>query len=50
MTKFNYTEPEFKVIITATQDVMTASLEVASDEWDTNKVGGNISADDLFTM
>ena len=50
MRKFNYNEPEFKVIVSATQDVITTSLDVASDEWDTNKNGGSISADSLFTI
>ena len=50
MRKFNYNEPEFKVVIPATQDVITTSLIVASDEWDTNKNGGSISTDSLFSI
>ena len=50
MRKFNYNEPEFKVIVSATQDVITTSLDVASDQWDTNKNGGSIDVNDLFNM
>lgn len=50
MKKFNYNEPEFKVVISAAEDVITTSLGVASDEWDTNKHGGTVSTNGLFTI
>ena len=50
MKKFNYIEPEFKVVVSATQDVITTSLTPASDDWDTNKNGGTISTGDLFSV
>jgi len=50
MRKFNYNEPEFKVIVSASQDVITTSLDVASDQWDTNRNGGSIDAGSLFTI
>ena len=50
MKKFNYNEPEFKVVISAAEDVITTSLVVASDEWDTNKNNGTISTDNLFSI
>ena len=40
MIKFNYNEPEFKVIVSASEDVITTSLEVADQTWDTG-TGGN---------
>lgn len=49
MIKFNYNEPEFKVIVSASQDVITTSLEHASDQWDTNRIsGGTLGTDILF--
>ena len=35
MTKFNYNEPEFKLVKMASQDVMTASLESVTPDFDT---------------
>jgi hypothetical protein len=37
MMKFNYCEPEFKVVKAATEDVMTASLDsINANPWDTS--------------
>ena len=45
MKKFEYKEPEFKVVSTNAQDVLTASLDIVSDAWDTgsNNHGGGIA-------
>lgn len=54
MTKFNYNEPEFKVVKMASQDVLTGSLDVVTDAWDTgsgtNSYGGGVDLDDLFSL
>ena len=47
MKKYEYREPEFNVVKTAQQDVLTASgdglLDVVSSAWDTISQGGGIS-------
>ncbi len=44
MTKFEYREPEFKVVYTA-EDILTASvdgtLDIISGDWDTGASGKN---------
>jgi|GEM_PF-5947432 hypothetical protein len=50
MTKFNYNEPEFKVVAMASQDVLTASFESVTDDWDTINKGDTIDAGNLFSM
>ena len=35
MKKFEYKEPEFKVVISAFEDVMTSSLNTVDEHWDT---------------
>ena len=48
MTKF-YNEPEFKVVMMASQDVMTASLDIDTSPFNTANSGdsGVINPDDL---
>ena len=41
MKKFEYKEPEFKVVCNNAQDVLTASLDTVSDAWDTGSNGHN---------
>ena len=42
MKKFEYKEPEFKVVISAFEDVLTGSLEIVDDPWDTQgSLNGN---------
>lgn len=48
MKKFEYKEPEFKVIRTLNEDILTASenpisaaLDSLSDSWDSGSVGGS---------
>ena len=49
MMKFNYSEPEFKVVKAATEDVMTTSLHTISDDpWDTS--GGNSSSNAVMPI
>ena len=47
MKKFEYREPEFAVVKTAQQDILTASDELALDNvssaWDTAGNGGGVS-------
>ena len=44
MKKFEYKEPEFKVVCNNAQDVLTASLDTVSLHWDTiEKTGGGIA-------
>ena len=50
MTKFNYNEPEFKVVAMASQDVLTASFESVTDDWDTKGQNDTIDAGNLFSM
>ena len=49
MKNYEYKEPEFKVIETASEDILTASqnpvagaLNHLTDDWDTGAVGGGI--------
>lgn len=47
MNRFDYKEPEFKVIVTAKEDILTvsgasASLGTITDDWDTGSSGGGI--------
>ena len=37
MIKFNYNEPEFKVVNIASQDVLTASVGNVLSDWEINK-------------
>jgi hypothetical protein len=49
MMKFNYCEPEFKVVKAATEDVMTASLYTPEqDPWDTS--GGSSSSNAVMPI
>ena len=50
MIKFNYNEPEFKVVKMSTQDVLTGSLDVADTTWDTAEGAGTIGAGSLFNI
>jgi hypothetical protein len=54
MTKFNYNEPEFKVVKALSEDVITTSLGQVSDDWDTHGKGNTPDSgmiyDGLFTM
>ena len=40
MKKFEYKEPEFKVVCNNAQDVLTASLDTVTDDWNTGGNGG----------
>ena len=40
MTKFNYNEPEFKVVTMSSEDVLTASVELIDENFDSGKVDG----------
>jgi hypothetical protein len=42
MIKFNYNEPEFKVIVSATEDVIATSLDPVDLTWDTGSNNGEI--------
>jgi len=44
MMKFDYKEPEFKVVKAASDDVITTSaeLDTASSAWDTGAQGGGV--------
>lgn len=42
MIKFNYNEPEFKVIVSVSEDVISTSLDPVDMTWDTNLEGGEI--------
>jgi len=50
MKKFNYNEPEFKVVNMSKEDVLTGSLDVVDTTWDTKPGGGGIDVNDLFNM
>ena len=52
MTKFNYNEPEFKVVEALSEDVITTSLDQVSDAWNTGSGNnsGTIDAGSLFTI
>jgi hypothetical protein len=47
MIKFNYSEPEFKVVKAMTQDVLTASVPTVNSIYDT--IGGGSSGEDPIT-
>ncbi len=42
MRKFNYNEPEFKVIVSVSEDVISTSLDPVNMNWDTSPEGGEI--------
>ena len=42
MTKFNYNEPEFKVVVTGTEDVITTSPIVQPEGYDSIRIDGGI--------
>ena len=46
MIKFNYAEPEFKVLIVKAEDVISTSLDIVDDKWQSDEVGGN----ELFSI
>ena len=50
MTKFNYNEPEFKVVAMSSQDVLTASFISVDDNWDTKGKNDTVNANDLFGL
>jgi hypothetical protein len=50
MTKFNYNEPEFKVVNMSSQDVLTASLDSVNKDWDTIQKDDAIGANDIFGL
>ena len=48
MKKFNYAEPEFMVVKALTEDVISTSLDVVPETWNTNSNDVNIN--DIFTV
>jgi hypothetical protein len=49
MMKFNYCEPEFKVVKAATEDVMTTSLQtIDADPWDVS--GGDSTSNSVMPI
>jgi hypothetical protein len=55
MIKFNYNEPEFKVVLSKTEDVIATSLTLVDQTWDAGAGNGGASGDgpdldDLFNV
>jgi len=55
MIKFNYNEPEFKVVKALSEDVITTSLDVVNHTWEAGSGNGGVSGDgpdldDLFSV
>jgi hypothetical protein len=55
MTKFNYNEPEFKVVYASSEDVIATSLTLVDQTWDAGAGTGGAAGDgpdldDLFNV
>lgn len=52
MRKFNYNEPEFKVVMMASEDVIATSLDEVKDDWNTGtgSESGTVNPYDLFSV
>jgi hypothetical protein len=48
MMNNNYREPEFKVVKALTEDVISTSLDVVSDTWNTNNE--DVDINDIFSL